>query len=118
MNTVATLDRFWHYYDHKFWQFKSTSSNGYSDTSSEYKYYLTWSNGNATDSHVDTAGIENSNIPATYLFEEYTPSDTELYVKLNGSWVQVAAAYKKQNGTWTQVDIDQAFQSGVNYVKG
>lgn len=41
-----------------------------------------------------------------------------LYVKANGSWVQVAAAYKKQNGTWTQVDIDQAFQSGVNYVKG
>lgn len=118
MNTVTTLDRFWHYYDHKFWQFKSTASNGYSDTSSEYKYYLTWSNGNATDSHVSTTSIEDSSIPATYLFEEYTPSDAELYVKLNGSWVQVAAAYKKQNGSWAQVAVDQAFQSGVKYVKG
>ena len=118
MNATATLDRFWHYRDHKFWQFKSTSSDGYSDTSSEYKYYLTWSNGNATDAHVDTAGIENSNIPATYIFEEYVPSSAELYVKLNGSWVQVQTAYKKVNGTWQEVDLDQAFESGVNYVKG
>lgn len=118
MNTVTTLDRFWHYYDHKFWQFKSTSSDGYSDTSSEYKYYLNWNNGNATDSHVDTAGIENSNIPATYLFEKYTPSDTELYVKVNGTWTLVRTAYKKVSGSWQQVSVDQAFQQGVNYLKG
>ena len=119
MNTPATLDRFWHYRDHKFWQFKSTSSDGYSDTSSEYKYYLTWSNGNATDAHVDTAGIENSNIPAIYLFEEYTPSDTELYVKLNGTWQLVQSAYKKINGSWVQQsDLTQVFQSGTNYVHG
>lgn len=43
---------------------------------------------------------------------------TALYVKQNGSWVQVSRAYKKTNGTWTQVAVDQAFQSGVKYVKG
>lgn len=118
MNTVTTLDRFWHYQNTKFWQFKNSSSNGYSDTTSEYKYYLTWSNGNATDSHVDTAGIENSTLPPAYLYEEYTPPTDKLYVKLNGSWVAVNSAYVKQNGAWVQTDISQVFQSGVNYVKG
>lgn len=42
----------------------------------------------------------------------------ELYVKVNGSWVQVATAYKKQNGSWVQTDISNVFTQGVNYVKG
>ena len=42
----------------------------------------------------------------------------ELYVKLNGSWVQVQTAYKKVSGSWQQIAVDQAFQSGTNYVKG
>lgn len=68
MNAPATLDRFWHYRDNKFWQFKSTTSDGYSDTSTEYKYYLTWSSGNATDNHVTSPSIEESDIPLVYLF--------------------------------------------------
>lgn len=43
---------------------------------------------------------------------------TALYVKLNGTWKQVQRAYKKQNGSWAQVAVDQAFESGVKYVKG
>lgn len=43
---------------------------------------------------------------------------TALYVKQNGSWVQVSRAYRKVNGSWVQVAVDQAFQSGVKYVKG
>lgn len=39
----------------------------------------------------------------------------ELYVKLNGSWVQVVTAYRKVNGSWQQFAFDQVFQSGVNY---
>ena len=70
MNAPATLDRFWHYREGKFWQFKSTASDGYSDASSEYKYYLNWTNGNATDSHVDTTSIEDSNIPLVYIWVE------------------------------------------------
>ncbi len=45
-------------------------------------------------------------------------SQPTLYVKLNGTWTQVARAYKKANGSWTQVAVDQAFTSGTNYVKG
>ena len=70
MNAPATLDRFWHYREGKFWQFKSTASDGYSDASSEYKYYLNWTNGNATDAHVDTTSIEDSNIPLVYIWVE------------------------------------------------
>ena len=119
MNAPATLDRFWHYREGKFWQFKSTSSDGYSDTSSEYKYYLTLSGTNFTDSHVDTAGIENSSIPLMYVYEPYVPSDDALYVKLSGSWTEVTKAYKKVNGSWVeQSDLTTVFQSGTNYVKG
>lgn len=41
-----------------------------------------------------------------------------LYVKLNGSWVQVQRAYKKQNGSWSQTALDEVFQAGVNYKQG
>lgn len=41
-----------------------------------------------------------------------------LYVKLNGSWVQVQRAYLKSNGSWSQIAVNQAFSSGVNYILG
>ena len=42
-----------------------------------------------------------------------------LYVKMNGSWATVSAAYKKVNGTWVQqTDLTTVFQNGVNYRKG
>lgn len=70
MNAPTTLDRFWHYREGKFWQFKSTTTDGYTDTSSEYKYYLTWTNGNATDSHVTSPSIEDTSIPLVYIFTD------------------------------------------------
>ena len=119
MNAPATLDRFWHYRDNKFWQFKSTSSDGYSDASSEYKYYLNWTNGNVTDSHVDTTSIADSDIPLIYIFTEYTPTENALYLKSNGSWVEVVEAYKKVNGSWVlQSDLSSVFDSTTNYIKG
>lgn len=42
----------------------------------------------------------------------------ELYIKRNGSWVQVTAAYRKVNGTWTQFAYDQVFVDGTSYVTG
>jgi len=118
MNTVGTLDRFWHYVDNKFWQFKNSSSNGYTDASSEYKYYLSWSNGNATDAHVDTTSIADSNIPLTYLYAEYIPTDNTLYTKINGNWAEVLQGYKKVNGTWVEQDITTLFNSTDHFVKG
>ena len=119
MNAPATLDRFWHYRDNKFWQFKSTSSDGYSDTSSEYKYYLQASGNNFTDNHVTSPSIEDSTLPLIYIWREDNGETDELYVKSNGSWVSVANAYKKINGSWVlQDDLTTVFSSGTNYIRG
>ena len=45
-------------------------------------------------------------------------SGPELYVKSDSSWVKVSAAYVKSGGSWSQVSVDNAFSSGVNYVRG
>lgn len=120
MNAPATLDRFWHYRNNKFWQFKSTTSDGYSDDSTEYKYYLEISNGNFTDNHVTSPSIEDSTLPAIYIFVEDSGGQTDtLYFKQNGSWVTATKAYKKINGSWVeQSDLSNVFSSGVNYRKG
>ena len=119
MNAPATLDRFWHYRDNKFWQFKSTTSDGYSDTSSEYKYYLQASGSNFTDNHVTTTSIENSTLPQIYIWKEDTGDTDAIYFKNNGSWVEATAVYKKVSGSWVlQSDLTNVFSSGVNYIKG
>lgn len=116
----TTLDRFWHYNGTKFWQFKSSSSDGYSDTSSEYKYYLEVnSSNNFTDNHVSTTSIENSTLPAIYLFIPASQATEALYYKNGSSWVQVTKAYKKISGAWVeQTTLSNVFSSGTNYLKG
>lgn len=118
MYTPSTLDRFWHFNTNKFWQFKSSSSDGYTDTSSEYKYYLTLnSSNNFTDNHVTTTSIANSTIPAIYIFEEYTPSTETAYIKLNGTWTTASKVYKKVSGSWVeQSDMTNVFDAGTNYI--
>lgn len=119
MNAPATLDRFWHYRDNKFWQFKSTTSDGYTDTSTEYKYYLTWSNGNATDNHVTSPSIQDTDIPLTYIWKEDDGTSDGIYYKNNNSWVTATKIYKKINGSWVQqTDLTSVFDSNTNYVKG
>ena len=62
----------WHYKaDGKnlLWFFNdSKGSDGYTDTSSTYKYYLVCNNGNYTDNHVSTTSLANTTTPAIYLF--------------------------------------------------
>ena len=120
MNAPATLDRFWHYRDHKFWQFKSTASDGYNDASSEYKYYLELnSQNNFTNNHVDMTSIADSTLPEIYIFTESTGDNDSLYTKDNGVWVEVVEAYKKVNGSWVlQSDLSNVFDPNINYVKG
>lgn len=119
MNAPATLDRFWHFRDNKFWQFKSTTNDGYTDTSSEYKYYLQVSNGNYTDNHVTSPSIEDTNIPLIYIWVESTGQTDTIYFKDNGSWVAATKVYKKVNGSWVeQTDLTNVFDSSTNYVKG
>lgn len=121
MNDPDTLNRFWHYRNNKFWQFKSTSSDGYSDTSTEYKYYLELNaSNNFTDNHVTSPSIEDSTLPAIYIFKEDDGSSETIYVKENGSWNEYSKVYKKVNGSW----IEQAsstwsdlFDTSANYRK-
>lgn len=120
MNTVTTLNRFWHYVGTKFWLFKSSSTDGYTDTSSEYKYYITWSNGNATDAHITSPSIEDTDIPPIYLFEEYTSATDSFWFKnSSGSWVETTKVYKKVNGSWVeQSDLSTVYDNTKSYVKG
>lgn len=123
MNSPATLDRFWHYQNNKFWQFKSTIDNGYTDTSSEYKYYLELNNSNNyTDNHVTNPSIADSSLPLIYIFVEDDGSGNEsgLYVKINGAWTEYSKVYKKINGSWVeQADSTWAtlFNINTNYRK-
>ena len=114
----STLDRFWHFNSNKFWQFKSSSSDGYTDTSSEYKYYLTLnSSNNFTDNHVTTTSIADSTLPAIYIFEEYIPSSATVYAKINNVWVQDSKEFKKVTNTWEeQTDPENIFDNNMNYI--
>ena len=48
-----------------------------------------------------------------------TPASTaKIFVKVNGTWTQFNTAWKKVNGSWVEVEVDEAFTSGTNYVKG
>ena len=43
----------------------------------------------------------------------------KLYVKQNGTWVQVQKAYKKVNGAWVeQSDLTTVFNAQTNYING
>lgn len=123
MSTTSSLDRFWHYRNNKFWQFKSTTADGYDDTSSEYKYYLELnSSNNFTDNHVTSPSIEDSTLPAIYVFVEDDGSGTEdeLFIKNNGSWTQVNKVYLKTNGSWVEQDSSTwstLFSTLTNYRK-
>lgn len=119
MNAPATLDRFWHYRDNKFWQFKSTASDGYDDTSSEYKYYIQLSGSNFTDNHVTSPSVQDSNLPLVYIFTPYVPSSEKIYFKNAGTWAEATHVYKKVSGSWVeQADLSTVFDPTKKYIKG
>ena len=101
-------NKHWHYILPKLWMFRG-DTNGYTDTTSEFKYYLEVSNGNYTDNHVTTTSIEDSTLPAMYLFVEDTGGFDIPYIKINGSWVE-GTVYKKISGQWVeQTDLSNTF---------
>lgn len=59
-----------------------------------------------------------TNVVADHTIVFSTAASDALYVKLNGTWTQVARAYVKTNGSWVQTAVNNVFQSGTNYVKG
>lgn len=116
-------NKHWHYTSdgYKLWMFRGTT-NGYTDATSEYKYYLQVSNGNFTDNHVSTTSIENSSIPAMYLFVEDDGSvEKKLYFKSGSTtWTAATKVWVKTGATtWTeQIVLDNVFNSNTNYLKG
>lgn len=121
-NSTPASQKHWHYVNEQniLWQFKdSNGTNGYEDTSSEYKYYLNWdSSGNFTDEHLTSPSISESTLPAIYLF---VPDDgPTMHIKANDSWVQILNVYQKINGVWTIIqgdDITTALQQNKIYIK-
>lgn len=114
-----STDRFWHYRDTKFWLFAGTDTDGYSHSTTGYKYYLTQTGNNFTDAHTETTSIEDLSIPAMYIFTEDTGSTEQLHLKVNGSWTPVSKVFKKINGSWVeQTDLSTVFDTNANYVKG
>ena len=110
-------NKHWHYVSsgNKLWMFRG-DNNGYTDTTSEYKYYLNMSGSNFTDAHVTTTSIEDSTLPPMHLFVEDTGGTETLYYKDNGAWVAATAVYKKISGSWVaQADMTQVFDAGTNY---
>ena len=115
----------WHYVSdgHKFWLYRGTT-NGYTDDTTEYKYYLTLSNGNYTDSHIGTSGesIENSTLPEMYLFRlDDGTGGSKIYIKSNNVWTEYeySKIYKKVSGVWVeQSDISNVFSTSAHYKKG
>lgn len=112
LNTTCT-DRFWHLENGKFWLFKSTTTNGYTDTSSEYKYYIEVTNGYFTDNHVTSPSIADTTIPSIYLFIRDEGTQMNVRVKNNGSWVTPTKVLVKSNGTWHEASKILAKDNGT-----
>ena len=97
------LTKSWHYKaDGKnlLWYFKDTStSDGYTDTSSTYKYYLECNNGVFTDNHASTTSLANTNTPKMYLFAlDETPAHEHTYGEPTWTW---ADDYSSATATFT-----------------
>ena len=119
MYQTNSLNRFWHYRDGKFWLFKSADTDGYTDTSSEYKYYLEVTNGNFTDNHLTSPSVQDSTLPSIYIWVESSGVTDTIMFKNNGSWVPASKVFKKINGSWVeQSDLSSVFSPNVNYVLG
>ena len=106
----------------------------YSDVpSGDHSIWVKYSKDDASDANNDTLqfklaitlnepfapgtywAYDITNVQADHAIVVTSASTTALYVKQNGSWVQVSKAYRKVSGSWQEVALDQAFQSGVNY---
>ena len=119
---TSANNKHWHYKGdvNKFWLFRGTT-DGYTDATSEYKYYLTLNASNYfTDAHVDTTSIEASTLPAIYLFKEDDGSgDADVYLKQNGNYVLASSVYKRVSGSWVlQTNMSTVFDNGTNYKSG
>ena len=45
-------------------------------------------------------------------------SQTKIYIKENGTWVEYTKGYKKVNGVWVKQDLNTLFNSTTHYIHG
>jgi len=115
----------------------STQTLSYDMSAGNHSIWVKFSKDDASDSNNDTLqfkvaitldepftpstywGYDIENIAADHaIVVTASASGPKLFVKLNGSWVQVSRAYVKQGGAWVQTSLDSAFNAGTNYVRG
>ncbi len=99
----------------------ATGSNYSASTPGDYAYLwvygatltVTFPNG-----YNYTYTLTNITTDHTIVVTDPSPSSTELYLKVNGSWVQASKVYKKVSGSWVeQSDLTNVFDSNTNYIK-
>lgn len=79
-------------------------------------FEVTYSTGSGIDHYTYTYTVSGNSTIAVVIGGSAQP---KLFVKQNGSWVEVAKAYKKINGSWVeQTDLTTVFNSGTNYIQG
>lgn len=114
----------------------STHTLEYTMSAGEHFVDVKYSKDDASDDNDDTlkfkvsVTLNESYSPTPYYVYEITNIQGDhtivvmnmetntLYIKKNGSWVEVVKAYKKQNGSWVEVEIDSVFNSTDKYVCG
>ena len=124
--TSSMASKHWHYKGeskHLLWFFKDSSGNdGYTDTSSTYKYYLEVNgSGNFTDNHVTSPALADTTTPAMYIYVKDSGSTETLFLKSSGSWgTQVSKVWQKTSGSWVEVPSSSwstLFDTTTNYRK-
>lgn len=79
--------------------------------------FLEYETGSGTTHYTYTYTVSGNSTIAVVITSS-GGTDT-LYVRLNGSWVEVTKAYKKVNGAWVeQSDITSLFNTTDNFTKG
>ena len=80
-------------------------------------FNVTYSTGTGLDHYTYTFTVSGNTTIAVAIGG--SSSQSTLYFKVNGSWIEATSVYKKVNGSWVlQSDVTNVFQSGVNYRKG
>lgn len=76
-------------------------------------FEVTYSTGTGIDHYTYTYTVTGN---ATIAVVIGSAATDKLYLKINGSWTEVQAAYKKVNGVWVlQEDLESLFDTNVNY---
>lgn len=120
---TSSMDgKHWHYKaDGKnlLWFFKDgTDNDGYTDTSSTYKYYLSCTSGTWADLYVSTTSLADTTTPAVYLWEAAIPAtgvslDKSTDTVAVGSTTTLTATVSPSNATnkavsWSTSDASVA----------